>query len=266
MSMNLRDLSTQTMVVIVSGWLDPERERKDIEALPKAAFLLPTLEEAKADLMTTQTTSASTLPAEIAAVQKEEADIDDQHDRKSRGVYGALTAFAELVDDPNKAAQYIALRDKLFPEGLSVVRWSYMDEAGEADLVEGRLTARDRALLKQLHYPGGKLLDAHEARMTSARKLGDLERKKQALVKAHESNEGKVVAADVLKARNGWIRAVRAFMNMLDLEKNLSAKVRTKILGPLEEAARKAAKRGGNENDAPDAETPEEGAPAKTTG
>ncbi len=146
--MSLRDLSTQTMVAIVAPWLDPVRERKDIEALPKASILLSTLEEAKDELLATQTVSNSVIPPELPAVQKEQADVDDTHDRKARGTYGALTAFTELVDDPDKAAKYLALRDKLFPRGMAVVNWSYTDEAGEAELVDGRLTSADRALLK----------------------------------------------------------------------------------------------------------------------
>jgi hypothetical protein len=252
--MSLRDLSTPTMVTIIAAWLDPERERKDIEALKKAAFLLPTLEEAKAELLATQASTNTATPVEITAVQKEQAEIDGTHDRKSRGIHGALTAFAELVDDPDKAAKYLALRDKMFPQGLAVVKWSYTDEAGEAELVESRLTPQDHALLKQLPYPGGKLNDAHEARIAAGRKLGDLERKKQTLIQAHESKEGKVGLADVAKARNGWIRTVRAFVGMIDLEKNLSSAIRHKILGPLEEAERKASKRGGK----PETEEPKE--------
>jgi len=246
--MSYRDLSTQTMVAILGAWLDPARERSTIEALPKAAFLLPSLEEANTELIGTQATPNDGHLAELSALQKEEASIDEIHDRKARGTYGALTAFADLVDDPDKAARLIALRDKIFQQGLSVVRWSYVDEAGEVDLVEARLTAQDRTFLKQLPYPGGKLLEAHEARIAAARKLGDLERKKQDLIRANESKAGKVALSDVAKARNGWIRTVRAFVGILDLEKNLAPDVRQKILGPLEDAERKAAKRGGKEN------------------
>ncbi len=245
--MSLRDLSTPTMVTILAAWLDPQRERTHIEALKKASFLLPTLEEAKVELLATQATPNTSTTVEISAVQKEQADVDGVHDRKSRGIYGALTAFAELVDDPNKAARYLALRDKMFPQGLAVVKWSYTDEAGEAELVENRLNAQDHALLKQLPYPGGKLHDAHESRIAAAGKLGQLERKKQVLIQAHESKDGKVALADVAKARNGWIRTVRAFVGMIDLEKDLASDIRQKILGPLEEAERKAAKRGGKE-------------------
>jgi hypothetical protein len=245
--MALRDLSTQAMVAIVDAWIDPARERKHIEVLPKASILLPTLEEAKDALLTTQTAANATTSSELPAVQKEQAEVDDTHDRKARGIYGALTAFAEIVDDPNKAAQYLALRDKLFPRGMAIVNWSYTDEAGEANLVEGRLTASDRALLKQLPYPGGKLYDAHESRVLAARRLGELETKKQTLTLAQQSKDGKIAPADVVKTRNAWIRTVRAFVSVLELENSLSNEARQKILGPLEEAERKASKRGGKE-------------------
>jgi hypothetical protein len=99
-----------------------------------------------------------------------------------------------------------------------------------------------------LPYPGGKLLEAHEARIAAARKLGELERKKQDLIRANEFKSGKIALSDVAKARNAWIRTVRAFVGILDLEKNLAPEIRQKIVGPLEEAERKAAKRGGKEN------------------
>lgn len=129
-----------------------------------------------------------------------------------------------------------------------VVNWSYTDEAGEAELVEGRLSKEDRALLKQLSYPEGKLSDAHEARISAARKLGELERKKQDLLSAEASKEGKIAPADVRNARNAWIRAVRAFMDIVALEKDLPEETRKKILGPLEDAERKAARRGGKDD------------------
>ena len=250
--MSLRDLSTPTMVTIVAAWVDPARERKLLEGLQRAAFLLPTLVEAHQLLVSTQAIAPDGESAELPAVQQEQADVDTEHDRKVRGIYGALTAFAELVDDPDKAARYLSLRDKLFPEGLAVINWSYVDEAGEADLVEGRLTYADRVLLKYLPYPGGKLWDAHERRLASARRLGELERKKQDLIRARETREGRLGPVDVIKARNAWIRAVRAFLGVLELEKSIAPEVKRRILGPLEDAERKAAARGGNE----DAEAP----------
>lgn len=246
--MSLRDLSTPTMANILSAWLDPERERKHIETLPKAAFLLPTLEDARNAIVPFQSTAASTLPTELGALQKEAAEIDAVHDRKSRGIHGALTAFAEIVDEPDKAARYIALRERLFPQGLAVIQLSYVEEAAAAELADGRLTADDRALLKQLPFPGGRLIDAHQVRLMAARKLADLERQKQALMHKHEMKEGKVALADVAKARNGWIRAVRAFLGVLELEKEMAPEMRQKILAPLYEADHTASKRGGNED------------------
>lgn len=247
--MSLRDLSTPTMVTIVAAWIDPARERRLLETLQRTAFLLPTLAEAHQMLVSTQATVPEGESSELPAVQQEQAELDSEHDRKVRGIYGALTAFAELVDNPDKAAQYLGLRDKLFPEGLAVVNWSYVDEAGEADLVEGRLSHADRVLLKYLPYPGGKLWDAHERRLASARRLGELERKKQELMRARETREGRLGPIDVIKARNAWIRAVRAFLGVLELEKNIAPEMRRRILGPLEDAVRKAAARGGNEHD-----------------
>jgi hypothetical protein len=82
----------------------------------------------------------------------------------------------------------------------------------------------------------------------AARKLGELERKKQDLIRTSESKEGKIALSHVVKARHGWIRTVRAFVSIIELEKNLAGDIRQRILGPLEEAERRAGRRGGKES------------------
>jgi hypothetical protein len=58
--------------------------------------------------------------------------LDDLHDRKVRGIFGVLTALAELADDAEKAAGYLDLRGQLFPSDLKAIQRSYLDESGEA--------------------------------------------------------------------------------------------------------------------------------------
>lgn len=244
--MRLKDFTTPTMVVVTGHWLDPNRDRPRIEALPRASGLLPVLEGAHDRLLTVQSMGKTALPA-LMALQKEQGLLDGTHDRKSRGGYNLLTALADLVDDPAEAEKLLALRDTMYPHGMRVVQWSYVDEAGEAELVERRLTNDDRDLLKQITYKGGTLFDAHQKRVESARKLGELEKKKLALLDAQEAGNGKPMPGDVVKARNAWIRAVNAFLAVLDLEEGLSEADREELLRPLREAEKKSRKGGNDE-------------------
>jgi hypothetical protein len=152
--MAYKSLTTPTMVTITGAWLDKEHERPLIESLPQAGPLLAGIEKAHKGLLQTQ--SAGEKDADSTTMlQRKQEDLDARHDRKARGVHGALTAFADLADKPEDAAALIALRDRVYPHGLKVVQWSYTDEAGEAKLLEKRLTQGDKELLKQLPVPGG---------------------------------------------------------------------------------------------------------------
>jgi hypothetical protein len=230
------NLSSPTMVTVTSAWLDPKKERPLIESLPQAGGLLSSLEKAHKGMLTSQV-SVTAVETELTTLQKAEAVLDVRHDRKVRGKYNVLTGFADLADDEKTAASYLALRDSLTPHGLEVVRWSYTDQAGEAELVDSRLTKEEKALLGKLPTPDGSLLDAHKARVKAGKDLGDLEKKRAAL---ETQASTATTPADVIRARNLWIRAVNAFVAVLALEEDLSDEDREKILGPLARAEQKA--------------------------
>ncbi|MEO7327064.1 MAG: hypothetical protein ABI193_00695, partial [Minicystis sp.] len=86
--------------------------------------------------------------------------------------------------------------------------------------------------------PNGTLEDEHKAQIEAAKKLGELEKKKREL----SAGTTDTTAADVVRARNLWIRTVTAFVAVLDLE-TLSDNDRARILSPLEDAERKADRR-----------------------
>jgi hypothetical protein len=239
--MAYKDLSTPTMVTLTGAWLDAEQLRPAVEALPQAGALLPSLERAHDGLLGTQRTGEKAVGA-LRILQEKEIALDDRHDRKAKGAFGVLGAFAELADDPADKAAYLALRGRLFPHGVKVIQWSYVDEAGEAELVEQRLTKEDRALLKALPVPGGTLLDEHRARVKAALELGALEKERAALT-AEAAADPAVSSGDVVRARNAWIRAVRAFVAVLGLEE-IDDAARERILLPLTKAEAKAARNG----------------------
>lgn len=242
--MSLRDLSTQTMVSLSAAWLDPAHARALIEALPTAAGLLPKVDAAHRRLLKTQPDKSKTrLSPALSALQTEQAEVDVIHDRNARGAYSVMNGFAELASNDDEAGAILALRDKLFPpeRGMNVTKMGYADEAGEAALVEKRLTDEDRALLKKLPIPGGTLFDAHKARVNAGKKLGELEQQRVTL-EASDADKAGFKQGDALRARNGWIKVMRTLVDAIDLDEP-SAAVRRRILQPLEEAERKAEKR-----------------------
>lgn len=239
--MSLRDVSTPTMVSVSGGWLDPKKgSRKEIESIPAAAALLPVIQAAHEGLLRTQAQDDSPSPA-LVENRRSALKKDNIHDRKGRGLFLVLSGFAELVDDESLSAEYLALRDKIFlpATGLRILGASYVDEAGEVELVEQRVTAEDRAQLKKLPYPEGKLLDAHNARVEAGRALGNLERERTTLEAEAEDAESAIAPADVLIARNTWIKAARALAMVIDVAAPSDA-VRLKILKPLDDAERRA--------------------------
>lgn len=238
--MSLRNVSTPAMISLSGAWLDPEGARPQIAAIPAAAALLPLIDKGHKSLLKTQA-KPRVVSDKLVEIQGKQADLDKTHDRKGRGLYLTLTGFADLVDDPELATDMLALRDKIFdPEtGLRVLQVSYAEEAGEVALLEERLDDEDRALLKKLGYPEGKLLDAHKARVSAGKKLGDLEKEKNTLANEESHDATTTMPADVLRARNVWIQGARALVQVLDLAE-VDAKTRSHILAPLAEAERKA--------------------------
>lgn len=237
--MSYKSLTSPTMVTVSGPWTDPKKDRPLVQSLPQAGALLPSLDLAHQGLLDTQASSTQT-NAVLSKLQKAQGVLDLTHDRKTRGVFNVLTGFADLADDPEQAAAYLALRDQITPSGLDVTRWSYTDEAGEADLVERRLTKNDKALLGKLPTPSGTLLDAHKARLQAGRELGALEKERAGLEK---KGPDVTTAADAVRARNVWIRTISAFVAILDLEPKLSEADREKILGPLLRAESRAERR-----------------------
>jgi hypothetical protein len=230
------NLSSPAMVTVTMAWTDPKAERPLLEALPQAGALLPSLEKAHKGLLDGQASMSQTNAA-LLTVQRAQAALDVRHDACIRGPYNVLTGFADLAETPEEAAVFLSLRDKLTPRGLDTVRLSYTDQAGEAELTEGRLTKEDRTLLGKLRTPTGTLLDAHKTRLSTAREIGALEKQRAAL---ETQAPATTTPADAVRARNLWIRTVNAFVAILALEEGLGDEDREKILGPLTRAEQKA--------------------------
>lgn len=269
--MSLLNLTTETMVVQSERWLDPKRLRKALTALPLLLPLVPVLQQVHDDLLSKQRLS-SALDKELAALQAEEARRDGRHDRKVRGSFTYLSALAEMTDDADTTAALLDLRDRLVPIGPTAITRSYVDEAGDAKRLPARLDDASKKLLGKLQTPDGALQVHVDAWIEEAQALGALEERREHLEKQLKTGGGSATAADVVTARNAWIRVVRAMESNLALEPKADAETIEKILGPLRRAEAKADRRkgapkgnGGVEgtDDTLDGETPDE-PPAKT--
>jgi hypothetical protein len=259
--MALRDLSSQQMLNITGAWLDSERERSRFQALSRVAPLLPDVEEAHEGVQRAHRRDGS-ISNELIDIQDQQSEVDQVHDRKARGVYGVLTGFAELVDDPKDAALYLDVRDQLFPRGLKFITGSYADEAGEVNFARERLTSESKAVLRALPTPAGNLMKAVNVWFAANEELGILEAGRAKLEAQVAEQKAGSVQVGQLRARNRWIRVVRAVLQMVDLQKP-DADIERHLLAPLDRALKEAERRvaGSDEGDDQD-EAIESEAPA----
>lgn len=237
--MALKDLTTGTMVSITAAWLDPQRERPLLEGLPRAKALMADVEAAHEALHVYQKNKTAE-EVRLAELGAQAAAKDAEHDRKARGLYNVLDGFADLVDDPVLAALARAVRDQVFTAGLTGVNASYSEEAGQASLVDKRLTTDSKQFLAGTTLGDRSLAAWLSSWQGVARELGAIEAQR---VKTAGDQAEKPGSA-VVRARNQWIRVAYAMMNMIELEKVDDA-TRRRLLEHLEAAEAKAGRRAG---------------------
>ena len=240
--MSRKRLITTEMLQLSAEWLDPQSPAHSaILASTDLATNLPRIQSAHQELAIAA--NPTTLDPRLAAIIKEQTDLDDRHDDIIRGCHGFLTSIATLLG-PTDGAQFIVLRDLLLPEGLSSLQKSYLAEAGHAAQVESQLTPEIRAqLTKLLVGPKTKqrpLLQFVEEWIHIGKQLGALENEKTRLAPAPDSiSAGKNLVA----ARNKWLRAVNLFVAIAEAAE-LDPNADRIIFNPLRSAESKAAKRG----------------------
>ena len=207
-------------------------DRKILADIPATAALLPELDKAHRSLLSTQIKPEA--ETRLAAIIKVEKSLDVRHDDLIRGVSGLLTSLAYLTRDPALAAGVLHVLSVLLPDGLDAVTRTYREEAGQAALLESRLSAADIALLKKIKILEGTAWDAVKEWMDVGAKLGALEDERAGLPATSGPSP-----ADVVTARNRWIRTINAMRSVLDLVAADHPGV-VKIRGRITEAERKA--------------------------
>lgn len=244
--MALRNLSTEAMIALSSAWLERERPaRKLLEKVPLITALVPRLEAAHAALAAyASQTNAPSLPESLEAIRDEESRIDLRHDKKARGVYLALSAYAELAESNDDAAAIVDARELLFPSGTSIVTRSYLEEAGEARLARERIVPKTRALLEALpSLEERTLADEVDAWMEAGDALGALEARRTAAEASLSESPIHTTPKAASRARTSWIRVVTAIVDNLALEEELDIELEQHVLLPLREAETRADRR-----------------------
>jgi len=237
--MALRNFTTQQMVSFSRNWIDRAKERLIIERYPISRALLPRIEEAHGNLLTFQRKNLESQAA-IAAIQKEQAQLDAEHDRKMRGVYHFLTSLAELSGDAERAEHYLELRDLLLPDGLLAVNRSYAAQGGEVLLLQKRLTPQAIESLRKIPTPEGSLHDHVQAWMKAGLALLELDRRRTDISKSDGETDTK--QAEVARARAEWIRAASALRSCLELDRATPEDIE-QVFRYLDEAEVKADRR-----------------------
>jgi hypothetical protein len=178
---------------------------------------------------------------EVAAIQEKQSRLDKRHDRKIRALFYLLNGLAEASDDPNEVAAFLEVRDELLPNGLSVTKESYLDEAGNVEIASKRISASSQGLLKKITLRRTTMWTLVEQWFAAGRELGALEHQKDRL----EAKPGGM-AGEALRARNSWIRVVRHIESTLELE-GASYELTSAILHQVRLAEQESERRGADD-------------------
>ena len=208
--MALKHLTTAKMVSLSDPLVKPGHpDRAALAAFADLNGFLPKLTAAHTGLLQTFTPADSS--EQLVTIQNNQKQLDARYDDLARGIHHLPLALSYLVKNAAVAQQLRSLQQVLTPDGLSVIQKSYREEAGQAALLESRLTADHVALMKSIQTPEGSLEDAVREWISTGAQLGALEDQRAALQKSGPT------AADALKARNRWIRTIHAMSSLIEL-------------------------------------------------
>lgn len=244
--MAYKRLTTGEMIQLSGPWVTPGTQPyKVLRSIPETAVVMPRLAGAHEMLLGMQPVLDG--DGLLARLTGQATALDASHDGFARAVNMIISGFALLPTlDPAMVEALGRLRDLVLPDGLTIVQRSYREEAGAARMLATRLTGDARAQLRKLHTPGGTLEEIVEQWMATAHKLGEVEDQR---ARAMEQAALGPAAADVVKGRNQWIRAVTAIVTGLELAE-VDAATAAIILGPLRDAERTADRRAGRGGEA----------------
>ncbi len=234
--MALKRVYTGEMVSLSAPWAQKDHaDRLLFLSIPVTAALLPQIDDAHQSLLDVQ--PKAVLSDRSTAIVEEQRILDVRHDNIIRGCSGVLGALVYLTKDPQLVKELVHLQEVLTPDGLTATQKTYRDESGQAALLESRLSPAHISLLKKIKTTDGTLWDAVKEWIEIGAKLGKLEDERTGIKEATGPAPAEVVAA-----RNKWIRTVNAVRTVLALVEADQPGVQT-ILNRLAETERKADRR-----------------------
>jgi hypothetical protein len=232
MTTNLSALNARAMLGISEPWVKPGPIRATLEADTLLSALLPSIEKAHHELSTAQRAMGQ-VEARLQEIITELGELDALHDRLARALFYGLEYAINATDDPSRAQACERARTQLQPEGLRIVNVSYLETAGNASMVENRMTPEIRAILASIHVDGTTLLDIAERWISTAKHMGKFVKERAIL--SGETDDSGVSAAKLRSLRIAWIRAVRALETNIEFSQ-LDDPARRQLFAVLQHA------------------------------
>jgi hypothetical protein len=229
--MNLRALTTPTMLALSDGWLSDTETRDEISAHPLGAAAFGHLRETIQEL-TQQNHRCDGIAAEIARLTGELQTLGADHTRKARAFHNHLDALADATNDPERASHYRELKGFFLPQGLSITKRSYMEIAGATVEREQRAAPERMDQLENIRVGEYTLADVFRDWTAAGNAIG-AHAQQRARLEASISRHGSVAAhASKARLRNKWIRALRLLIGAME-ELPLSDRTRERFWAPL---------------------------------
>lgn len=230
--MALNRLTVEEMNQISEPLVAPGRPaRAAIEQIPTLAALLPQLQTAHAGVFAMRAPDEDPKAREMSGRL---AALDIEHDTRVRGIHNALTGVAQVS---GAGPELLALRDLLYPQGLSHTQVTFRGEAGHAAAIAMRMDSAMEARLKAVNLHDRNLLDLVKEWQAVAKQMGQLEDERGRLM------PGSPPAAEITKARLTWVRVMNAFLVNAELAE-IDEATDCLLFGPLRAAEKAAASRG----------------------
>jgi len=239
--MRLNRMTVPEMIGITQTWLLPgDPALAILKKQAEVAALLPHVQAAHEALLQRQQPDS----AREAQLGRELEALDARHDDLVRGLDCLCQALALLSDDDELRKTWERIHHLLLPTGLGVVNLSYGAEAGNAILLQQRLsglTPAETKLLKSQQVGGQSVQAIVQSLLAVAAELGERDRDRESLRQSTQF----ATPAEIMSSRMAWVRAVSAVLAIAELNGLAEdAGFKQHILAPLKAAADRASRRG----------------------
>jgi len=137
-------------------------------------------------------------------------------EERGRALHGAR----ELIEDAHpptseRGTQAASLRRFLFPDGLTINKLTYLEEAANIEQVRDTLTSEHRDQLASFTLDTIPLIGLLDEWLEVGEKLGEAYRARR---EVRRQSEGVSLSADDLRqARHAWVRTARLLLDTLEL-------------------------------------------------